>query len=96
MPIRIKWLKRALKDLDEEISYIAGNDPVAARVVARRIKTAVALLAIHPSIGRPGRVSGTRELVIPKTRYLIPYRARRDVIEIMRVFHGSRRPPTRW
>jgi toxin ParE1/3/4 len=47
-------------------------------------------------MGRPGRVPGTRELLVPKTRYLIPYRFRRGTIEILRVFHASRRPPKRW
>ncbi len=96
MATRIKWLKKALKNFDDEVSYIASDDPAAARLVARRITDAVAVLATQPAIGRPGRVSGTRELFVPKTRYLIPYRARRGVVEILRVFHASRRPPKRW
>ena len=35
----------------------------------------------------------TRELVVPKTRYIVPYRVRGDTIEILRVFHTSRRLP---
>jgi plasmid stabilization system protein ParE len=41
-------------------------------------------------------VVGTRELLVPKTRYLIPYRIRADQVEILRVFHTSRKPPKRW
>lgn len=96
MATRIKWLKAALKNFDEEMSYIASDDAAAARSVARRIRQAVELLATFPAIGRPGRVAGTRELLVAKTRYLIPYRVRRGVVEIMRVFHTSRRPPKRW
>jgi len=96
MPTRIKWLKTALRNLDEEISYIASDDPSAARLVMRRIMRSVFLLSTQPSMGRPGRVPGTRELVVPNTRYLIPYRVRRGAIEILRVFHTSRRPPKRW
>ncbi len=96
MATRIRWLRTALKNFDEEISYIASDDPAAARLVARRIADAVALLAAQPAIGRPGRIAGTRELLVPKTRYLIPYRVRRGVVEVMRVFHTSRRPPKRW
>ncbi|HWY19666.1 MAG TPA: type II toxin-antitoxin system RelE/ParE family toxin [Candidatus Acidoferrum sp.] len=95
MVTRIKWLKKALQNFDEEVAYIANDDPSAARLVARRITEAVSLLATQPAIGRPGRVSGTRELLVPKTRYLIPYRVRRGVVEILRVFHASRRPPNR-
>jgi toxin ParE1/3/4 len=96
MATRIKWLKTALKNFDEEISYIASDDLAAARLVRRRIAEAVALLATHPAVGRPGRVAGTRELLVSNTRYLIPYRVRLEVVEIMRVFHASRRPPKRW
>jgi len=96
MATQIKWLRTALKNFDDEVSYIAGDDPAAARLVARRIVETVALLSTQPAMGRPGRVSNTRELLVPKTRYLIPYRVRRGVIEILRLFHASRRPPKRW
>lgn len=94
--MRVKWLRNALLDLDEEATYIAAEDPTAARLVVQRIIEAVALLAEQPALGRPGRVVGTRELLVPKTRYLIPYRIRADQVEILRVFHGSRKPPKRW
>ena len=61
-----------------------------------RVLDAVAVLALQPGIGRPGRVPGTRELVVGKTRYLVPYRVRGEVVEVLRVFHTSRRPPKRW
>jgi toxin ParE1/3/4 len=44
-------------------------------------------------MGRPGRVPGTRELVIPKTPFIVPYRLQRKVIQILRVYHGARRWP---
>jgi len=94
--MRVKWLRNALLNLDEEATYIAAEDPTAARLVAQRIVEAVALLAEQPAMGRPGRVVGTRELLVPKTRYLIPYRIRADQVEILRVFHTSRKPPKRW
>jgi toxin ParE1/3/4 len=96
MAAQIKWLRTALSNLDEEAGYIAADSPAAAREVVQRIMQAVALLATQPAMGRPGRVPGTRELLVPRTRYLIPYRFRNGVIEILRVFHASRRPPKRW
>jgi toxin ParE1/3/4 len=96
MAASVKWLKKELKNLDEELTHIASDDPNAARLVLRRIVNAVSLLPTQPSIGRPGRVPGTRELPVPNTRYLIPYRFRRETIEILRVFHSSRRPPKPW
>jgi toxin ParE1/3/4 len=43
--------------------------------------------------GRPGRWPGTRELIIPGTPYIVPYRVKGPVVEILRVFHGARRWP---
>jgi len=51
------------------------------------------LLSENPKLGSPGRVPGTRELVIPKTPYVIPCRVRGSTIEIARVYHSSRRWP---
>ena len=93
--MRVRWLRNALRNLDEEAAHIATDDPVSARLVVQRILEAVATLADQPALGRPGRVPGTRELVVPKTRYLVPYRVRGDAIEILRVFHTSRRLPNR-
>jgi plasmid stabilization system protein ParE len=94
--MRVRWLRKALVDLDEEAAFIANEDPAAARMVVQRIVLAVDELREHPGIGRPGRVPGTRELVVPRTRYVVPYRVRGGAVEILRVFHTSRRPPGRW
>lgn len=94
--MQVKWLRTALRNLDEEATYIAGDDVTAARDVVNHILNAVSMLAKQPGLGRPGRVPGTRELVVGKTRYLVPYRVRSDTVEILRVFHTSRRSPQRW
>ncbi len=93
--MRVRWLRKALTNLDEEAAYIAADDPKAARVVVARIFAAVEILLDQPGLGRPGRVPGTRELVVLRTRYIVPYRVKGDAIEILRVFHTSRRPPTK-
>lgn len=94
--MRVRWLRKALRNLDEEATYIAADDPTAARLVVARVLEAVALLAQQPGMGRPGRVPGSRELVVLQTRYLVPYRVRSETVEILRVFHTSRRLPERW
>lgn len=94
--MRVRWLRKALTNLDEEAALIATEDPAAARLVVRRVMAAVADLANQPGIGRPGRVPGTRELVVARTRYVIPYRVRGGVVEILRVFHTSRHLPGGW
>lgn len=94
--MRIRWLRQALRNLEDEAAFISTEDPAVARLVVERILAAVARLADDPAMGRPGRVPGTRELVVARTRYLVPYRVRGDAVEILRVFHTSRRLPPRW
>jgi toxin ParE1/3/4 len=94
--VRVKWLKRALENLDQEAEYIARDNPQAAARVVQRITASVDGLAIHPALGRAGRVAGTRELVISGTPYLVPYRVRGGTVEILRIFHGARRWPAKF
>jgi len=91
--VRVRWLRRALANLGEEAQYIAADNPPAARTVTT-IFAAVDRLARHPAMGRSGRVPGTRELVVSGTPYVIPYRVRGGVLEILRVFHAARQWPS--
>ena len=93
--MRIRWLRTAPRNLDEEASYIAADDSAAARREVKRIFEAVDQLAAQPSLGRSERVPGTRELLVDRTRYLITDRVTRDAIEILRVVHTSRPMPAR-
>lgn len=93
-----KWLNKALQNLNDEAQYVAQDDPIAARLVVVRINDAVNRLADSPAMGHPGRLHATRELVVPGTRCIIPYRVRPrlNYIEILRVFHTSRRSSKHW
>lgn len=96
--MQVKWLVTALQNLNEEAEYVAQEDPAAARLIVQRIVDAIDHLPDNPALGHPGRIHGTRELVVPNTRYIVPYRVRPRLgrIEILRVFHSSRRVPKRW
>ncbi len=94
--MQIVWLKKALLNLDEIAEYIAHDNPAMAIKVVETIESQVNLLLTQPAIGRSGRVLGTRELVITNMPYLVPYRIKNNTVEILRVFHTSRRPPTNW
>lgn len=94
--MRLRWARLAENDLDEVGEYIAlDNSAAAARVVLETIEEVETLLSKHPAIGRPGRVAGTRELVIRGLPYVVPYRVRGGDIEILRVLHAARRWPDR-
>lgn len=89
----IVWSRRAIRHLTHVRRYIAERNPSAAGRVARSILEAVERLVDQPHLGRPGRVPGTRELVVPDTPYLIPYRVRQQSVEIIAVFHERQRWP---
>jgi addiction module toxin, RelE/StbE family len=92
--MQIEWLDRALDDFDEAMSYIAERNPQAAQDVARQVHRQVAQLRFHPLLGRPGRVEGTRELVIGGTHFVLPYRFDgRDLAEILAVMHDAQEWP---
>ena len=94
--MQVVWLKTALNNLDDIAAYISKENPVAAAKVAEAIVSQINQLKSQPALGRPGRALGTRELVITNTHYLVPYRIRNNQVEILRVFHTSRKLPAHW
>ena len=91
--MRVVWLEEAAADLAEVRRYIAQDNPGAAVRTARRIRQAVERLADTPHLGRPGRVPGTRELVVTGTPYIVPYHVTAGRVEILAVIHGARQWP---
>ena len=92
--MKIAWSPEAIEDLVSLRAYIAEDNPAAARRTVQHIVESIEqLLPDNPRIGRAGRVPGTRELVIPRTPYIVPYRFQRTTIQILRVYHAARRWP---
>ncbi|MGJ4948101.1 type II toxin-antitoxin system RelE/ParE family toxin [Bradyrhizobium sp. HKCCYLS20291] len=90
---QIRWTRRALQRLDEIGSYIAKDNPGAAARVVARIVLRVESLAARPEMGRPGRVTGTRELVLADVPYIVPYRLTQSGIEVLTVMHTAQKWP---
>lgn len=93
--MKLIWSRRAVRHLAQLRDYIAKDSERHAALVAARILKAVDLIETNPDIGRPGRVVGTRELVIPGTPYIIPYRVRGGAVELIAVFHGRQKWPAK-
>jgi toxin ParE1/3/4 len=49
--MRIRWLRTALRNLDQHADHIAKDDPSAARNAVQRIRAAVDQLANYPNMG---------------------------------------------
>jgi toxin ParE1/3/4 len=93
--MQVKWLRRALENLNDEAAYIANDSPRTAAEFVVHMRDSVAMLADHPNMGRPGRIAGTRELVVTRFPYILPYRVRGNAVEILRIFHTARKWPSR-
>jgi toxin ParE1/3/4 len=91
--MRVVWTAWALRDLASLRAYIWQNNPAVAERQVERILAAAARLAEFPETGRPGRRAGTRELVVTRTPYLVAYRVRGELVEVLRVLHGRQRWP---
>ena len=89
----VKWLRKALRNLEQVQQYIAVDDPETAIQVVLRIQTAVQQLETFPMMGKTGRVDGTRELVIPNTSFIVIYRVQGKAVQILRILHASKKYP---
>ncbi|MDO9335031.1 MAG: type II toxin-antitoxin system RelE/ParE family toxin [Caulobacter sp.] len=91
--MKVVWSEVAAHDLDEQIRFIAQDSVEAALRIEDRIVERVASLAEHPESGRPGKVIGTRELVVTRTAFVAVYTLSNNEITIARVLHGAQRWP---
>ena len=84
---RIRWTTEAADQLEAAVKRIQQDNPTAARNVAQAVINRIEQLAAFPSLGRPGEVNGTRELVSPP--YVVVYRSTEEIVEILHIWHGA-------
>lgn len=90
--LAIEWRPEARNDLANIIDYIAQRNDSAALQLLQDIEDAVFKLPLQPEAYRPGRVPGTRELVV-RPNYLVVYRLTPATIEIVTVMHARQQYP---
>ncbi|MDB5709614.1 MAG: type toxin-antitoxin system mRNA interferase toxin, RelE/StbE family [Sphingomonas bacterium] len=88
--MKLVWSALSRADRREIYAYIEADNPRAAIAVDKRIEAVAWRLIDFPESGRIGRVEGTRELVVGRTPYILPYVIADDVVRILRVIHGAR------
>lgn len=86
--MRIQWAPEADVDRQNIAEYIALENPLAALALDELLQEKVTHLADHPGMGRPGRISGTRELVVHQN-YILVYQFAGDAVLILRVLHAA-------
>ena len=96
MDFRLVWTPLARSDLRGIVTYIARDNPDAARRVGERVLDAVEVLRSMPQLGRvvpERRNQSIREII--RGNYRIVYRLREEsqAVEIWRIWHGARGIP---
>jgi addiction module RelE/StbE family toxin len=90
---KLEWSGPALQDLQAAGDYIAKENPEAASHMAKRVRDAVEYLRDQPNMGRAGRLSGTKELVVSGTPFIVVYWVRKGIIQVLRLLHHAQRWP---
>ena len=88
MPV-LEWRAAARADLLAIVDYIFDDNPEAAQQLKDDIETKVGKLAEHSKLYRPGRVTGTREMVV-RRNYVVVYTEDARAVTILRVLHAAR------
>lgn len=94
--MQVKWLRKVLQNMDAAYDYIAAENPMAALNFADDINKAIEQLQRFPGSGKEGRVPSTRELVLTRYRFIIPYRVVGNALQILRVFSTYQQLPEHW
>jgi toxin ParE1/3/4 len=83
-----------MAEMKLQIAWIEKRDPRAADAAEARIRVALRRLSRFPELGRLGRVANTRELSVPRTRFIIAYRVRSNAVEIAALLHSAQQWPS--
>ena len=94
--MKLRWTRAAIRDLGSIEDYISRENPAAAVATVIQVNRHIGLLTQHPGIGRPGRIWGTRQLVISGLPYVVAYRRGGEIVTVIRVLHGARNWPKRF
>ena len=89
--MRVVWTESASRGVWRAYDYLHDLNPSAAIDLAQSLFAAGDSLEQNPERGRPVPGTTMRELVVTSS-YIIRYRVAGDIVVVLRVRHGSRRP----
>lgn len=90
--LKLAWTRLAAQDRRDIRAYIARDNPVAALALDELISEKTTRLTEYPALGRAGRITDTRELVL-HPNYILVYDVTGDTVRILRVLHANRQWP---
>lgn len=85
------WTLRAIQHLEAELDYYANINPKLANELTLLVTDTMDVIMSQPGIGRAGKYIGTREFVLTQYPYILVYRVRNDVLEILAFIHQKRK-----
>lgn len=90
--MRVIWTPEAQQDRTDIFDHIVADNPYAALLMDELFSNAAAMLTLHPKLGKPGKISGTREL-IPHESYRLVYEIEQHSVWILTLVHTARQWP---
>lgn len=87
--MRLRWTTPAAQDLYRIVQRIQRDNSAAAARVASTLYDGCGSLKDFPFRAREGRIEGTRELVFPGLPYIVVYRIKDQVVDVLRIYHGA-------
>lgn len=87
--MRVRWTPLAAADMQQISDYLKEHHPRYRQPTMRKLYERIRSLKQRPYLGRPGRVEGTRELLMFPLPYVIVYRLSGHTVEILRIYHGA-------
>jgi len=91
--MKIRLTFRASQQLLSAYEYLQDVADSAASTQMKLIFDSIDLLEKFPLAGRQGKVAGTREMVVPRTPFIVVYAIEADEVQILSILHASRRWP---
>ncbi len=90
--MRLEWKPLAIEDRERIMDYIAEDNPVAALTLDEAFEEKANGLLNNPRLYKPGRLKGTREIVV-RPSYLMIYVIDGEIIGILRVKNAAQQWP---
>lgn len=89
---QLEWRPQARSDLLKIVDFISDDNPDAAQALKDEIEGKANKLPDHPRLYKPGRMKGTREMVV-RPNYVVVYQDSAQAVRILRVLHSAQQWP---
>lgn len=91
--MRVRWTEAAAADLERIADYLFSHAPERAPRLLQELHAAPESVLAFPNRGRPGKMAGTRELVMRPLPWILVYSVRADAVHVVRILHGAQQWP---